>query len=206
MRAVSRPSWRPSRFLVAALALAVAVTQDALPAQPAQPPATARSVTFPDAPRQMTVGDSVLVVPTVRDAAGRRLSGRALRWYTSDSLVAVVRDQGPDGGYVIARDSGRATIGATWVLASGTEVPGRYELQVVARAVVAPPTPCRCDTTVTPPPPVDTARPPVPPTPRRGDCSWRKVECEFDEAIPPSGPEFNAFVVTRVPPAGEARP
>jgi uncharacterized protein YjdB len=82
------------------------------------PPAPVASVSLSPATASITVGGTRQLTPTLRDASGNVLTGRAVEWSTNASAIATVSS----GGLVAARAAGSATITARSEGVSGTAV------------------------------------------------------------------------------------
>ena len=79
-------------------------------------PAPAASVTVTPSSRTLTVGQTVTLSATARDAGGSVISGAPITWSSSDAAIATVSSS----GVVSAVGAGTATITATSGTASGT--------------------------------------------------------------------------------------
>src|SRR6266851_5093539 len=121
---MTMPSRTKTLLLAAAMLMGIACKDSTSP--PAGPPAVA-SVTVAPSPGTLPVGSTAQLTATTKDSAGNVLTGRAVTWASSNTVVATVSATGLVTGVAV----GSATITATSEGKNGT----------AAVAVTAPPVP-----------------------------------------------------------------
>src|SRR6266851_5772709 len=123
---MTMPSRTKTLLLAAAMLMGIACKDSTSPPAPAGPPAVA-SVTVAPSPGTLPVGSTAQLTATTKDSAGNVLTGRAVTWASSNTVVATVSATGLVTGVAV----GSATITATSEGKNGT----------AAVAVTAPPVP-----------------------------------------------------------------
>jgi uncharacterized protein YjdB len=107
-------------------------------------PAPVASVSVSPSPASMSVGQTLQLTATTRDANGTPLSGRVVTWTTSDATVAPVSGS----GLVTGRAAGSATITATSEGKSGTSGVTIASVPVASVAVTPSPASVQVGSTV----------------------------------------------------------